>query len=1009
MYTQYFGFRKPPFKITPDSGFFYSNTEFLAAHCCLLDAIDEQRGLSLLTGDPGTGKTTLLNRLAQDLDETVQFIYLQNSNLGQQDFIGRLLDKLGLIGPEQPRTAIETEISRLRAHLKRLQEQEQSCVLFIDDAQNLPLETLRILPRLIMADNGGNQLQVVLSGARDLADRLADPSVAAVSRIVAARAQLDPLPTDEIASFIDHQIRAAGSIRSDIFSEGAIREIVQITSGRPRDINRICDKALEIAHRQGTQVITREIVRQTSNLSWLDIEALQPGEGATHRPAAGPPAADPPTADPAGKLRSSPSPASRIKPQQWKLHLQPFLHDLARRGAELRNPLARWSRSAGEKLSVMLLVLIAKTWKYGAYSWRLAAGGAKSLLSTAEGLTHRKRPRLQGRLRGRLQLHRRHAWIAGVLLLVAGFFALLAALPSPDNRNSGQVTASNSAVSKSPPANAVQAPRSSTSGRQLTDLAELRVRAAQLDLDLKSNVSNSNYLKKLIGNLTSERDDLAIRLSQLKFQNEQLQTTLATALGRVSSLERDLLLARSTLPSSTSAGQSSVVAALDALTPEPGQSAQEDALSASALDPSGGTSRLDNDLTVSDQTLQPGVDLVRFQPPTPLAGSASAEAKPIVTAAGPAAEPSASADSLEYIGDTASPADKVANSGDTPSVPEAGESTNVISTASLSKQTPQPAGTDHEAIVKLLEKAHRLYNNDFLTTPSKSNALQLYKRVLAAVPGHAEARAGIERIAARYRSWAEAELNHGDSQKALHYLKKAQFVSPGSAATAAQLKALEAAQKTQSEPAQTADAPRSEAARKRLKTLGLEISERSLLRAVQAGNLELIGLLIDAGISPDAQSVGKQTALLTAAINGDQSTARLLLDRGANVNKTNSLGRSPLIAAAWNGDTALTALLLKQGAEIEATSKDGWNALMYASWNGHLSTVRALLENGSRIDAVNGQGWTALMNAAWSGHSETVRVLLEHGANADYRTPSGETALQVASQQGHRETALLLD
>ncbi|NEO17755.1 AAA family ATPase, partial [Moorena sp. SIO3E8] len=478
MYTQYFGFQRPPFKITPDSGFFYTNSIFLNAHNSLLDAIDEQRGLALLTGASGTGKTTLLKQLAQDLDDTVHFIYLQNANLSQRDLVGCLSDKLGGEASDQQQISVEAEIFRLRDHLKSLNDREQGCVLFIDDAQNLPLESLNTLPLLIKADGGGNQVQVVLSGTEDLLERLNQPVLSAVSRLVEAHAQLERLPAAEIPAFIDHQIRGAGSMRSDIFSEGAIREIMQTSSGRPSDLNRVCDKALEIAYRQGTQVVTREMIRQTSSAAWLSPEPQ--ASGTTQRPNS--------VRRLAEKFRPSGG-GGRFAASSIAEKLAALRQRLPNGTSAAGQKAAHLARKIAEKSGVFALVALAKLWRLisrlttvlrSTARWRPGQSG-----STLHAETHRP--------------SRRRIWVAGSAAAAA---VLLAVLILPLVNDSTEETTQSAAVQADEKTTSEQ----TASGRRLTALAELRAQIAQLKLDLKTAGSNRDYMKRLVGSLTSERD-----------------------------------------------------------------------------------------------------------------------------------------------------------------------------------------------------------------------------------------------------------------------------------------------------------------------------------------------------------------------------------------------------------------------------------------------------------------------------------------------------------------------
>lgn len=1030
MYTQYFGFQEPPFKITPDSGFFYTNGVFLDAHSRLLDAIDEQRGLNLLIGEPGTGKTTLLKRLAEDLDETVRFIHLQNSNLKPEDLIGSLLGKLSIVKSGEAREPLEVEVSRLRDYLRRLTNQQQSCVVCIDDAQNLPSDTLNILPLLLHGENGESLAQIVLSGAPELPIKLTDPAHSAVLGLVTVRAQLDRLSASEIPAFIDHQIRVAGSMRSDIFSESAIREITQTTSGRPSDINQVCDKALEIAYRQKTQVVTREIVRQANSPSWLDIEepfsnsrpktaviknlitkAVEniPGSRAPKQPAV-----------PDATQLAPRQPASRIK--LWLASaVRSFsaVRSLSRKRVTFARELTAAGQKIVERTDILALVATAKAWKTMARAsliWKRLA------INKLPGGWNRWRD-------ANFEFRRRHAWMVGGLAVIAAVVGVLAYTPDQTSEQIVQRDINDEAPDLVATARDGQTSANLPSGRQLSEISSLRAELAQRNLDLKTSVSNRNYLQKRIAALTKERDSLTIENAQMKFATDQLELTLAATRKQLADVTNEL----STTQALARLNKEQIEddSSSDISKPK----AQENATAErSTISDANGASYKVASLG-SQNSLATGAELNAAAPEPTL--NVQTEVVSL--------DPAASNTRLEYIGDDTEPIISQTNTSlaaneETPiiagipqftdSVPE-----EVIEASSIKAppaddhlKAPKKTFSDH-TVALLLYKARRLYLKDKLTTPTGDNAYDVYQQILEGNPGHPKAIAGIRKIAGRYLDWARAEEDRGNKRKALRYYRKALSVQPQDKDIATQIATLENGRSVQAPAASVSDplpgAPKpdnvqeasqaapdlrqSEAARNRLKTLRIEVSERSLLRAVEAGNLEIADLLMDAGVSPNAQNTSRQTALLTAAINGNAIITRRLLERGADANKTNNMGRSPLLAAAWNGNAPLVSVLLEGGAEIDATSNEGWNALMYAAWNGHGTTVRTLLKRGVRIDAVNAQGWTALMNAAWNGHSETVRLLLEHGANPGHVTPTGETALLVASQQGHRETALLLE
>lgn len=275
MYTAYFGFREKPFSVTPDPRFFYTNPGYQEAYANLIYAIRERRGFVMLTGEVGTGKTTLLRRLMESMQPNIHFIFFYNTTLTFEEFLSFICDELGL--PVKEAGHLQ-KIQALNAYLLEQLAKGGTVVLLIDEAQNLGeevLENLRLLSNLETSSE--KLLQIALAGQPELEAKLGLPKLRQLKQRIAIQCRLSRLNEDEVGPFINYRLNTVGYKRQHLFTVDAIQEIAYYSRGFPRLINILCDNALLIAYATSQKRVTADIVKEAAS----DLRLLAPIESAT--------------------------------------------------------------------------------------------------------------------------------------------------------------------------------------------------------------------------------------------------------------------------------------------------------------------------------------------------------------------------------------------------------------------------------------------------------------------------------------------------------------------------------------------------------------------------------------------------------------------------------------------------------------------------------------------------------------------------------------------------------
>jgi ankyrin repeat protein len=212
--------------------------------------------------------------------------------------------------------------------------------------------------------------------------------------------------------------------------------------------------------------------------------------------------------------------------------------------------------------------------------------------------------------------------------------------------------------------------------------------------------------------------------------------------------------------------------------------------------------------------------------------------------------------------------------------------------------------------------------------------------------------------------------------------------------------------------AATPNSKLAEAARAKLTQLGEDYSPTAFFHAAGNGNLELVALFLDAGMSVSTRledAKANTDALFFACVNQQDKVVSLLLARGADPNVDYHQGGTPLVAAATKGHTTTMQLLINKGAKVNASSKEnGITPLMFAAVNGRADAVKLLIEKGAKVNAEDNDGITALMQACAGSHPQVVEELIRAGASVDATNKEGRTALMHAAFKGDAESTQIL-
>ncbi len=258
MYTAYFQLREPPFSIAPDPSYLYMSARHQEALGHLLYGTGQYGGFVQLTGEVGTGKTTIVRTLLAQRLPDVDVAMIHNPRQSELEFVASICDELRV--PYPPGATLKTLVDELNARLLDTHSRGRRTVVIIDEAQNLDpgvLEQVRLLTNL--ETDKEKLLRILLVGQPELFELLARPDLRQLASRITARYHLLPLTAHETREYIMHRLRVAGG-SPDLFTPAAIERVHQLTQGNPRQTNILCDRALLGAYSQNRRQVTPDLV-----------------------------------------------------------------------------------------------------------------------------------------------------------------------------------------------------------------------------------------------------------------------------------------------------------------------------------------------------------------------------------------------------------------------------------------------------------------------------------------------------------------------------------------------------------------------------------------------------------------------------------------------------------------------------------------------------------------------------------------------------------------------------
>ena len=264
MYTSFFGLNEKPFSITPDPRYLFMSKRHGEALAHLVYGVTESGGFMQLTGEVGTGKTTLVRTLLQNrLPENADVAVILNPQLSALEFLKTICEELGIAGPDDG-SSNKALTDSLNEYLLAAHAEGRRTIVVVDEAQNLAaevLEQVRLLTNLETAKQ--KLLQIILIGQPELRELLARNDLRQLAQRITGRYHLEPLSRDETSAYIEHRLKVGGAL-GELFDGGARREVFRHSHGVPRLINVICDRALLGAYTRETRTVNRGIVRRAA-------------------------------------------------------------------------------------------------------------------------------------------------------------------------------------------------------------------------------------------------------------------------------------------------------------------------------------------------------------------------------------------------------------------------------------------------------------------------------------------------------------------------------------------------------------------------------------------------------------------------------------------------------------------------------------------------------------------------------------------------------------------------
>lgn len=261
MYRKFYGLKEKPFNVTSDPNFLFLSRRHKEAFSHLIYGIEERKGFLEITGEIGTGKTTLCRALLNKLNNKTKTAFIFNPNLSSLQLLKAIIEDLGLKIEKNNKMDLYRQLNKFLIGQLAL---GNNVVLIVDEAQNLKsnlLEQIRLLSNLETEKE--KLFQIVLVGQPELREKLNNPSLRQLRQRIGVRYHILPLDRDEINTYIQHRLSVAGSVGDIKFTDDAVDAVFEYSSGVPRIINMACDKVLLLGYVLETRIIDGEIVKKS--------------------------------------------------------------------------------------------------------------------------------------------------------------------------------------------------------------------------------------------------------------------------------------------------------------------------------------------------------------------------------------------------------------------------------------------------------------------------------------------------------------------------------------------------------------------------------------------------------------------------------------------------------------------------------------------------------------------------------------------------------------------------
>ncbi len=263
MYQEHFGLSRPPFKITPDTSLFFEGNQRGAALDALMYAISSGEGIIKVVGEVGSGKTMLCRMLEVRLSNDVDVIYIANPSLSPDNILHVIAYELHLdVNNEMSKVDV---MQRIQAHLLKKHADNRQVVLFVEEAQSMPIETLEEIRLLSNLETDHNKLlQMVLFGQPELDEKLSQPHIRQLKERITHSFYLTPFPPDDTLQYLNFRLRAVGYKGPDIFNKKTAGVVKKYSAGLTRRMNILADKSMLAAFSEGSHTVTTTHVKSAA-------------------------------------------------------------------------------------------------------------------------------------------------------------------------------------------------------------------------------------------------------------------------------------------------------------------------------------------------------------------------------------------------------------------------------------------------------------------------------------------------------------------------------------------------------------------------------------------------------------------------------------------------------------------------------------------------------------------------------------------------------------------------